>query len=702
MTQASGKDVRDILEISARNSGESSTSRAGALSSGAGPSSAPGIALRPPSAPPKPPTLKKVTKPRGRTDGIHKELQALLGDNAPSLAIAHSEAKALLGRQQGESATGFRPKFKRKERKAKGWRWVGFKSPARSDELVLYHWVPADDQEANRSADDSIARRHDFSIFNTNSGVYSYSNEEYSQHLKDDGWSKEETDYLIDLCQKYDLRFVVIADRWDWPASPNKHRSMEDLKARYYAICRRLIRSRISVEDMESRQQLLQTYSFDKNREVERKRLLQRLFTRTPAQLAEEEALYVEARRLEQNEAKFSAEREDLLKLLGGWERVPNVSGSLIAEAGAGLGPGSIGPIPGTPGAAAEVAALGSDGRRRKRKLRDATHVTDDDAASTSGRSTTATGSGSAALTAKQKAELKQAQFDETHHITRFDPESTPLARPPYPFLVGTPSMSPPVAPSPHNPSSSHGVYLRSTRLLAPRQPYYNRTMQTLSEMRPSVGPRLIFPTRQNCEKWEGLLGAVTSGLEMKKQTDRVESELRIAKSRLASLQQAIKSKESAISAVGGSSKLQARPSSNSFGSSGGRTSVMPRMTTQQLYASEVRVRSSRSRTPAATSIQDCTVLGSMTASPVEGGILKLRKGASLYGDEGDGEDDRKRREKKHDDDNDDDDDDNDEWKNAKEGDGRTAAEVAVGEDAMNEDDDDDEKDAEEDEDEED
>lgn len=42
-------------------------------------------------------------------------------------------------------------------------------------------------------------------------------------------WSKEETDQLFDMCQRFDLRFVVIADRF--PSS----RSVEELKHRYYS-----------------------------------------------------------------------------------------------------------------------------------------------------------------------------------------------------------------------------------------------------------------------------------------------------------------------------------------------------------------------------------------------------------------------------------------------------------------------------------
>lgn len=42
-------------------------------------------------------------------------------------------------------------------------------------------------------------------------------------------WTKEETNQLFDLCERFDLRFIVIADRF--PSS----RSVEELKSRYYA-----------------------------------------------------------------------------------------------------------------------------------------------------------------------------------------------------------------------------------------------------------------------------------------------------------------------------------------------------------------------------------------------------------------------------------------------------------------------------------
>ena len=69
-----------------------------------------------------------------------------------------------------------------------------------------------------------------------------FSDLEYQQHLHDDNWTKQETDHLFDLCRQFDLRFVVIQDRWDKEKfSP---RSVEDLKERYYNICNVLTKVR--------------------------------------------------------------------------------------------------------------------------------------------------------------------------------------------------------------------------------------------------------------------------------------------------------------------------------------------------------------------------------------------------------------------------------------------------------------------------
>ena len=46
--------------------------------------------------------------------------------------------------------------------------------------------------------------------------VYNYNDEEWNHIVpRDPEWGRAETDYLLDLCQGLDLRFLVIADRYD-------------------------------------------------------------------------------------------------------------------------------------------------------------------------------------------------------------------------------------------------------------------------------------------------------------------------------------------------------------------------------------------------------------------------------------------------------------------------------------------------------
>lgn len=65
--------------------------------------------------------------------------------------------------------------------------------------------------------------------------VNSYNDQEYQQLLSTEGWTKSETDHLLELCRQFDLRFIIIYDRWDKNKYSNK--TVEDMKERYYDIC---------------------------------------------------------------------------------------------------------------------------------------------------------------------------------------------------------------------------------------------------------------------------------------------------------------------------------------------------------------------------------------------------------------------------------------------------------------------------------
>ncbi len=88
------------------------------------------------------------------------------------------------------------------------WQKKSFDHPARVDKLLLNHW--------NKGMD----RSEIFSKMNTKTEVIYYtSNLEYYKAKLDklpssSSWTKEETDCLMYLCKLYDLRFLIIADRF--------------------------------------------------------------------------------------------------------------------------------------------------------------------------------------------------------------------------------------------------------------------------------------------------------------------------------------------------------------------------------------------------------------------------------------------------------------------------------------------------------
>ena len=127
------------------------------------------------------------------------------------------------------------------------------------------------------------------------------------------------------LCRDLDLRWTVIADRYEWA---DKERTMEDLKDRYYSVVRKLLAG-ATPENLMTATQLehYNSYKWDKGaslkvdsnrlaKEIDRKAYVETLYKRTPEQIAEENALMAEVKRIEAYDKKARAEREELINLL--------------------------------------------------------------------------------------------------------------------------------------------------------------------------------------------------------------------------------------------------------------------------------------------------------------------------------------------------------------------------------------------------
>ena len=89
-------------------------------------------------------------------------------------------------------------------RKVDKWAWQEFENKAREDNYRLKHW----------SKTKEVDQQYPFEKVNYKVEIVKYDDKEYDEVLADihPGWSRAETDYLWDLCELFDLRFVVIQD----------------------------------------------------------------------------------------------------------------------------------------------------------------------------------------------------------------------------------------------------------------------------------------------------------------------------------------------------------------------------------------------------------------------------------------------------------------------------------------------------------
>ncbi|KPM05968.1 hypothetical protein NH340_JMT04167 [Sarcoptes scabiei] len=242
-------------------------------------------------------SLKKVK-------GLNREVYALLcSENKDSASLITSDFS--ISSKFGLSSFGYKKiKANLSLRKVIKWSWVPFINPARKDGFQLYHWRRESDH-----------KEYPFARMNLIVNVPSYSDDEYREHLQSNEWTKNETDYLFSMCRKFDLRFIVIHDRWD--SSSYKERTIENLKDRYYSVTDILARNRLDSSSVTSGGNgLKQGYVFDAEHERKRKEQLKKLYNRTAAEIDEEEQLNAELRKIEQRKKEREKKTQDLQKLI--------------------------------------------------------------------------------------------------------------------------------------------------------------------------------------------------------------------------------------------------------------------------------------------------------------------------------------------------------------------------------------------------
>ncbi|KAB1216435.1 DNA methyltransferase 1-associated protein 1 [Morella rubra] len=178
------------------------------------------------------------------------------------------------------------------------WQWLPFTNSARKDSLQLYHWVRVVNG-VPPTGDYSFAK------YNKSVDVFKYTDEEYEKYLTDPMWTKEETDQLFDLCQQFDLRFVVIADRF--PSS----RTVEELKDRYYSVARAILIARApSPGDVSGHPLVKEPYNVAQ--ETDRKRALSMVLSQTKHQERKDAEVLAEAKRITESRMVARGEEPEL------------------------------------------------------------------------------------------------------------------------------------------------------------------------------------------------------------------------------------------------------------------------------------------------------------------------------------------------------------------------------------------------------
>jgi len=232
------------------------------------------------------PERKKVAPAKKKCpEGVNREVFELQRDN-------ESEFGKTFGYDiEPKASISFINKTKKTfDTKAERWVKRGFTNSARSDALVLHHW---DKESASEDRD------YYFTKFNETLFVASYTAEEYEAHFTDASWTKEETDLLIDLCKQFDLRFIVIADKFQ-QVYPGK--TIEELRDRYYTIARKKLELGLEgKKNLESSTPDMHLFKYKFNIEHERKRKEQAemLFSRSGEEIEEEKRLFTEYKRIE-------------------------------------------------------------------------------------------------------------------------------------------------------------------------------------------------------------------------------------------------------------------------------------------------------------------------------------------------------------------------------------------------------------------
>ncbi|CCE34034.1 uncharacterized protein CPUR_07965 [Claviceps purpurea 20.1] len=527
----------------------------------------------------RPSKKQKPTGARPSLKGLAREVLNLGGDNP--IAIV-------------PKTTQFKKRRFASRKPAAKWELLPFRNSGRDDQsLVLRHWRRKDLKDGEGAAgtgaqgqpqppgpgelEDSI-----FAKFNVKIEVPQYTDDQYAMSLQNEDWTREETDYLMDMASQFDLRWTVIWDRYDWtPSATNgemdvdgdeskavvptsRSRSLEDLKARYYEVAAKMMVIQKPLQYMTQQEYALHELMthFNPKQEKVRKEFAVNTLSRSKEEAREEESLLLEIKRILARSERFNEERRELYNRLDYPRAETDISSfkssaglqtllqtlmnvdkskkrkSIMGTEGANTPSAGGGVAAATASAAAAAGAIasGASAGTQNRSSTGPETSRRDSAVASAAATRDSTTAASTPTTAGKKGQQQNQHHQQQQHLQQQQLQQQLQEKQQVPERRKLSSQEEAIYGVTHHDRLGSGPTFRTEKINKLFTHKSNqqqlRINNTLNEL--DVPAKLAMPTAATTAQYEQLLAAVNSLLDARKVSDKLDGEIKIEQAKKA------------------------------------------------------------------------------------------------------------------------------------------------------------------------
>ncbi|KAG6207792.1 swr complex subunit [Claviceps purpurea] len=527
----------------------------------------------------RPSKKQKPTGARPSLKGLAREVLNLGGDNP--IAIV-------------PKTTQFKKRRFASRKPAAKWELLPFRNSGRDDQsLVLRHWRRKDLKDGEGAAgtgdqgqpqppgpgelEDSI-----FAKFNVKIEVPQYTDDQYAMSLQNEDWTREETDYLMDMASQFDLRWTVIWDRYDWtPSATNgemdvdgdeskavvptsRSRSLEDLKARYYEVAAKMMVIQKPLQYMTQQEYALHELMthFNPKQEKVRKEFAVNTLSRSKEEAREEESLLLEIKRILARSERFNEERRELYNRLDYPRAETDISSfkssaglqtllqtlmnvdkskkrkSIMGTEGANTPSAGGGVAAATASAAAAAGAIasGASAGTQNRSSTGPETSRRDSAGASAAATRDSTTAASTPTTAGKKGQQQNQHHQQQQHLQQQQLQQQLQEKQQAPERRKLSSQEEAIYGVTHHDRLGSGPTFRTEKINKLFTHKSNqqqlRINNTLNEL--DVPAKLAMPTAATTAQYEQLLAAVNSLLDARKVSDKLDGEIKIEQAKKA------------------------------------------------------------------------------------------------------------------------------------------------------------------------